>query len=160
MRRFFVRSVIMVVHLLLFAFACQPASQKDESRSGLASFSWLVGEWQRENDDVGKQTFEYWEQLSDTVYTGLGCTIAAGDTTFREDLRIHRSAGSWFLEVTGVHEEPVQFKIIAVQPTGFLATNPDNEFPKEIRYTKTENALSAVISDGQNEIAFDFIVKK
>lgn len=146
--------------LILIAFSCQPAQQKEKKQSDIASFDWILGEWQRQNDEDGKQTYEFWQQSSDTVYHGLGCTIAAGDTTFREDLRIHRSDESWYYEVTGVHETPVQFKIVAVQPTGFLAENHANEFPKEIRYSRTGVGLHAVVSDQQFEIAFDFVKKE
>mgnify|MGYP001799546497 CR=1 FL=1 len=146
--------------VLMVAIACQPSQQQGEKRADIASFDWLTGEWQRQNDDAGKQTFEYWQQLSDTVYTGLGCTLTAGDTTFREDLRIHKTDGAWFFEVTGVHEAPVQFRIVAVQPSGFIAENPDNPFPKEIRYSRTGVGLRAVISDEQNEIAFEFVERE
>ena len=66
----------------------------------------------------------------------------------------------WFFEVTGVHEAPVKFRIVAVQPSGLIAENPDNEFPKKIQYMLTGSGLRAVISDQQNEIAFEFIEKQ
>jgi len=46
-----------------------------------------VGNWQRTNNQLGKQTFEHWIKKSNSVYSGLGFTLQGQDTVFKENLR-------------------------------------------------------------------------
>ena len=148
-------ALLLSLFLVLF-FACdtqQSAKEKPQS----PSFDWLVGDWQRTNDIATNQTSEYWEKQSATEFAGLGCALSAGDTTFLEKIRLYRSTEGWYYEVTGVNEEPVPFRITAVQKEGFIAENPDNEFPKIIRYRRAGDNLTASVSADGNEIFFDFV---
>lgn len=144
--------LIFISSICIFS-SCQP---EKSSESNETNFDWIVGDWQRSNEESGKKTYEYWEKESGKEYAGLGCTIFAGDTTFREDLRIYRKKGAWWLEVTGIEKDIVQFRIVSVKEKGLNAENPDNEFPKYIKYRLVEDQLKAFISDDNNEIEFVF----
>ena len=138
---------------LLICFSCQQEKSKEGNS---VNFDWLIGEWLRSNEEDGKMTYEYWQKISQKEYKGLGCTVFAGDTTFKEDLKIHRSEGAWWLKVTGLDNSPVSFRIVSVKKNGLNAENPDNEFPKFIKYRLIDDQLKAFVSDDNNKIEFVF----
>lgn len=140
-----------VLIALLFVTSCQQEKSKEEQ---LKDFDWISGDWRRTNEQPGKETFEYWSKESDKLYTGMACTLQAGDTTFRENLKILRRKGAWYLDVTGTDEKTVSFQIMSVREKGLSAENPDHEFPKYIKYGLKGGQLEASIADDNNEIEF------
>jgi hypothetical protein len=48
---------------------------KEASTYNSENFDWLLGKWQRTNEKQGKTTFENWEKISDSEYSGIGFTI-------------------------------------------------------------------------------------
>ncbi|MEL7530957.1 MAG: hypothetical protein AAFN10_06605 [Bacteroidota bacterium] len=119
-------------------------------------FEWLIGHWQRTNDDAGKTTFEQWQQLSATKYQGLGFTLQGTDTVFKEDIILIQREDKWYFEVRGVNEQPTIFSLSQIDSLSFQCENPANEFPKIIRYSLEGIRLKAVISDGETAVPFVF----
>ena len=120
------------------------------------NFDWLLGSWERTNAKEGTKTFEYWSKKSNTEYIGLGCTLKATDTVFKENLRLLKINSIWNIEVTGVNESPTFFKFTKQTTTSFSCENKQNEFPKRIDYSFDRNNLNAVIADDSTEISFVF----
>jgi len=119
-------------------------------------FSWLLGDWQRTNNQAGKITTESWE-LSGQKYHGLGVTVAGSDTVFFENMNLTSIENEMFLIVnTPQHEIPVRFKITDHSNESFTAENPDNDFPKKIIYKKTKEGLLATVSSGDKKVNFVF----
>lgn len=145
----------MLLFALLF-IGIVSCRQDSESESTATSFDWILGSWQRSNEQPGKITYEYWQKAGTKAYKGLGCTLMNGDTTFREDLKILRRDSAWWLEVTGADNVPVAFRIVAVKEKALHAENPDNPFPKYIKYEVAGGALNAIVADDENEIEFLF----
>ncbi len=146
---FFLLFALLVVSF----FSCQQEKSQERSET---NFDWVLGDWQRSNDEAGKTTYEYWKKESNKEYIGLGCTLFAGDTIFRENLKINRRKGAWWLVVTGTDNNPVSFRIVSVKKAGLNAENPDNEFPKYIKYRLEGDQLKAIVADDSNEIEFNF----
>lgn len=121
------------------------------------SFDWLLGDWERTNEQVGKETFETWKKAGDNEYQGFGFTMQNLDTIWQEKIILINRHTGWNFEVTGKGEsEPTIFKIINIQGERFDSENQENEFPKIISYYKEGDKLKAVISGGDIEIAFEF----
>ena len=123
-----------------------------------ADFGYLIGEWIRTNEADGRETFEQWKKLSDLEYSGMGYTLSAGDTVWKEDIKLIQEADHWDYEVLGQGDSnPTPFKVTKVERNGFECYNPVNEFPKTIRYSRVGDSLLAQISDGETTIDFNFV---
>jgi hypothetical protein len=114
---------------------------------------WLLGEWQRTNDDAGLKTYEIWEKANDTTYVGLGFTLSGKDTVFMENLTL---VSKKHLEVLGVGGGPVLFSMTESSDSSFAVVNMNNEFPKRIDYRRTSRGMEAVISGEGREVLFTF----
>ena len=120
------------------------------------NFTWLLGDWQRTNNQAGKITMETWE-FSEQEYRGLGVTVEGQDTVFFENMALTHIEDEMFLVVsTPEHGVAVHFKITAHSKSSFIAENPDNDFPKKIIYRKTNQGLLATVSGGDQKIDFVF----
>ncbi|MGI0108051.1 hypothetical protein [Salinimicrobium sp. WS361] len=64
---------------------------------------------------------------------------------------------TWNLEITGKGElKPTIFKVTNIEKEQFTSENPNNEFPKLIKYAFEDEILKARISGGEMEIPFEF----
>ena len=151
---------LVLLVLLTFSASCKntttPVVQK-ESESITANFDWMLGDWQRSNEEEGLETFESWQKLDDWHYLGTALTLQEKDTVWQESVTLAQFDSGWEFQVTGKGEIiPTVFKLTAADENGFIAENPENEFPKVIRYYKKGEQMEAVISGGGNEIPFIF----
>ena len=105
---------------------------------------------------MNKQTFEHWTQDEAGVYIGLGYTLQAADTVFKEEMKILWIEHAYFLIVSGVNAEPTHFEVTSHGESMFVCENEENEFPKKITYRLENEQLIAVISDEQNQVVFTF----
>ncbi len=123
-----------------------------------SNFDWLLGIWKKTNDKEGLQTFEHWEKINETELRGWGYTLKESDTIWQESIRLSKSKDLWNFEVSQQGTiEPTIFKVTKIEMESFTCENPDNEFPKKIRYAKVERGLNAVISGDGKVILFQFI---
>ena len=120
-------------------------------------FSLLVGDWKRSNDSNGKQTYESWHIDSRNMAKGFGYTMSSQDTIWKENISIEKYNGVLSFVVTDGSNHVTPFAVTHQTLTGFTCSNPDNEFPKEIKYIIVDNdKLKATISGGGNHIDFLF----
>jgi len=148
---------ILVVMLLVSCSGMDKPAQKVVAASKTKSnMDWLIGSWQRTNNEKGKETYEYWEKTSEEAYNGIGYTLQKNDTVFKEIIEIAKLDGRWNYSVTGVNENPVLFPFTEQSASSFVCENKKNEFPKKIEYVYKENKIKATISDGVHEILFEF----
>ncbi len=149
--------LVLGIFTALLWFSCtQNAVSNQEPPEHPKQFDWLVGNWQRTNDAEGKETYEQWQSLSATQYQGLGFTLEAGDTVFKEDLLLVQREGNWYFEVRGVNEKATIFPLTQMDSISFQCENPENEFPKIIHYSREGAGLKAVISADDFELPFYF----
>lgn len=81
---------ILLLLLLIFTGSCKDIQkQKPENQSLTATnFDWLLGDWQRTNEEPGLKTFEFWKKINDSEYAGLGIRLKATDTLFQEKIKL------------------------------------------------------------------------
>jgi len=149
---------ISLILLLSFLLLCckNEAKPKSESQT-IHSFDWLIGDWQRKNNDDGDRTFETWKKESDHFYKGFGYTLRNQDTVSYEYMFLKYQDNNWTFEVEHDNSSPTIFKINEINTKQFACVNPENEFPKKIEYRLKRNNLKAIISDDKQKILFDFI---
>lgn len=141
--------------LFLLLLFCVLNSSAQETQKD-SQFGWLCGNWERTNGPEDIFTTEKWEQISDEVYAGVGISMKNGQVVFEEQLKLFKLNGDWLYRVTGVNEEPTDFKLTTISKNGFTAENPANEFPKIIRYNFHAKNLNAEISGGERTVTFIF----
>jgi hypothetical protein len=139
--------------ILLLLIAGCAKEQKESNKENIHAF--LLGKWERTNDQEGQNTYEIWNR-NGNEYTGIGYTMRAGDTIFKEQLRLYKHDTTWTLEVSGVNESPTPFRLTSFTSNSFVAENPENEFPKTIQYRYFDDTITATISDEETEIPFIF----
>lgn len=131
----------------LFIVNCTP-------KTSVKKPTWLIGKWERLNNEPNKITYEFWNK----DLSGIGFTLKEKDTTFKEVLHIVHKNDSLFLQVTGVNETPTLFAITQQTDTSFTAKNDKNEFPTIIRYRKSKDQLKAKVAN--DEFSIDFAFKR
>ncbi len=148
----------------LFVFIiCLPGC-KDNNKSAETSnvteinADWLLGNWERINEQEGIRTFENWSKSTNKGYEGIGWTMQDGDTIFKEILRLVQKDNEWNLEVSEVNDQPTPFRVTNFNDESFVSENEENEFPKKIEYRREGEQLVATISSPGREI--DFIFEK
>ena len=121
------------------------------------NFDWLLGEWERLNEEEGKKTFEKWEKISDAEYIGIGFTMQNGDTILQEKIQLIYTSEEWNLTVKVAQEmESVMFKMTNHSENEFTCENKRIDFPNKIRYWKNGNNINASVSNAEMEIQFEF----
>lgn len=116
--------------------------------------TFLIGEWKRLDDKPGNQTYEMWN----TNLVGMGYTITDSKRSFQETLAIVTIKDTLYLEVRGINEQPTLFKFTEQTDSSFVCENPQNEFPKKIKYFLDNKQLKAIIS--AEDFRIDFIFEK
>ena len=136
------KSVLIIVVLFLSSFTSLHEPYVIANQS--LSFDWLLGSWERVNDPPGKQTFEYWEKSTDSLYKGMACTLKNGDTIWKERIHLYSVAKNWHFEVFVKNESKgTIFMITEIGQTDFTCENAQNEFPKKIEYKLVDSGLKA-----------------
>ncbi len=150
--------ILIAVALLASCKKNNSVSDPMQAENEPIDFEWLIGNWQRINNQGDKKTFEDWEKLSSTEYRGHGYTMVEQDTVWQENIELVKMKdGNWTYNVFQKNApSSTDFKLTTISGNSFTAENPENEFPKTIEYHKSENGLIAVISDGEMLVEFIF----
>lgn len=145
-------SIILIISL--FAISCNTKTKTNESTE---NFDWLLGQWQRTNEEQGKTTFENWEKTARFSYSGIGFTMQDGDTVKQEKMKLIKQNGTWDLIVKVPEEtESVTFEIIESNQSSFTCINDSIDFPNQIKYWTDNNQLKATVSGTDLNISFEF----
>lgn len=146
----------------LFIFICcnskkEKINEIEAETSQKSDFDFLIGEWIRINETEGNSTFENWEKLNDSTYLGHGFTMKGKDTIWEEKVVLSPVQNIWYFRVKSPSDSiSTDFKLTEQTDSSFICENPQNEFPKIIKYLKKGKNLYAEITDGENTIAFEF----
>lgn len=141
--------------LILFIVISISCKQESKGVSNENTHDYLIGLWERTNEEEGRNTYEVWSK-NGAEYSGIGYTMSSGDTIWKESLRLFKQDTTWTLEVSGVNESPTPFILTNHTTNSFIAENPNNEFPKTISYRYFDDTITAIISDDETEIPFIF----
>jgi hypothetical protein len=145
-------NTIRLLLLLSIGFSLRLSAQPSEP-----NFDWLTGNWIRTNEQAGMRTIENWVKVHATEYHGFSCTVKETDTVWQEKVVLRLSEKQWQYAVTGMDApSPTIFGLIKIEEAGFVAHQPENDFPKYITYSRDKNILRAWISDEKKKIPFEF----
>ncbi len=150
---------ILIIAIIILIISCQEKHKNliENSKTSTENFDWLLGNWQRNNEKEGKQTFENWKKKNNSEYLGLGFTLQNNDTIWSENIKLIKSNENWDFEVRGKGEsKPTIFKLTKIEKEKFTCENEMNEFPKKIVYFKNGDKIKAIIYGGDMEIPFEF----
>lgn len=140
---------IFIGCLLFASFSCK--------EQATPNFDWLLGNWERINEEEGKVTYEFWKKITAREYKGLSFTLKNKDTIFKENMQLLKIDGRWNLHVLGPKElHPTVFKVTKMEVDSFNAENEEIEFPTKIAYKQMDTSLNAVVSNREMKISFEF----
>lgn len=128
--------------------------QESTTKTELKKPIWLIGNWIRTNNKPEHITYETWK----ADFTGFGITLRGKDTVSYENIKIIERDNKLFVDVITKGEAKfTSFKIVEVTDTHFQAENPNNEFPKKIKYWLNGEKLNAKVwNDGGFAVDFCF----
>ncbi|MBV1924446.1 MAG: hypothetical protein KUG68_10515 [Flavobacteriaceae bacterium] len=155
------KSILLI--LIVFIFSCknnnppEVSKQVKEEVPVAINFDWLLGDWQRSNEEEGKVTLEHWNKVSDTEYKCLGYTMKEKDTIWRENVSLVKVKEQWSFDVIGMGDSlSTSFIVTEMDTVSFACTNEKNKFPKKISYFKNGTNMRAEISGDGMVIPFEF----
>lgn len=118
---------------------------------GVEQFKWLEGEWSAK---VSRGSIvEEWKLTSDSTLEGQ-CKFVntSGEENVYEKLLFHYSGGRYSYNVTLLNrtdQKQVPFVITSFTAKGFVAENPEHDFPKRIIYDLlSKDSIHAFIDGG------------
>ena len=154
---------ILILLIGVLIFSCNQRKKENlkmestELTEKSKNFDWLIGEWERLNEEEGKKTFENWEKVSETEYSGIGFTMQNGDTIKQELIQLINTSEKWNLTVKVPEEtESITFKMTNHSENEFTCENMEIDFPNKIRYWKNGHKINASVSNTEMEIQFEF----
>ena len=124
------RKFFCITVLFLGFISCKQTAEKT-----VQSFSWLQGSWaMKETDGV---ITEQWKQVNDSLMEGSSDFIKGDSTIPFEKIKLFRRSNEFYYEAKAAgqnNELPVEFKLSSYSDTGFVAENPQHDFPQRITY--------------------------
>ena len=149
------KTILKFTAIILIAFVFTMCNSKQNEST--ENFDWLLGKWQRINEEQSKTTFENWEKNNNSEYNGIGFTIQNNDTISQETMKIVETNGKWNLLVKTLEEkEFVRFEMSEIQEDKFECKNDTLDFPKLIKYWKNGDKINALVSGDSLKLSFEF----
>ena len=104
---------------------------------------WLVGCWV----STDKSSQEVWVVDSDRSLVGFGIAVSDNKVGFYEVLSIRSNEdGSLTYTAHPSGQPSASFAATKITENGVVFTNPDHDYPQEIKYARDGNRLYATIS--------------
>lgn len=158
---------ILILLTSIFVLSCnqktnqienlETKSNSNEEIEMAGNLDWLTGNWKRLNEEEDKETFENWEKISSSEYTGIGFTMQKSDTISQEKMDIIQKNGKWTLYVKMPYEnEATTFEMMELKNNEFTFVNDTIDFPNKIQYWIEGDKMNAKISNAEMEIPFVF----
>lgn len=124
--------------------------KKKDKQETVSRFNWLSGEWAMKESD-GMVT-EQWKNSSDSLMEGKSDFIKGDSVIPFENIRLFRRGNDFYYEARAAgqnNEQPVEFKLTSFSDTGFVAENPQHDFPKRITYKLVnKDSIHAFVDGG------------
>jgi hypothetical protein len=125
--------------------------EKKVAKNKMEKFNWIIGSWKMETKRG--IIIETWISTDDSTLSGESVRVnLTGGTDLLETVRIVNRNKEYFYIPTakGQNEDrPVIFKITSADKSGFVAENPEHDFPKRISYQLiSEDSIHAIIDAG------------
>lgn len=135
-----------VASFVLISFAAK------NSEKAIKQFDWLKGSWTMKKKNVGA-IMENWQGSNDSTLTGESLNFSAtGTSRVMETLQLVSRGRSYYYISTVKDQnnnQPVTFTITSHSEKGFVAENPEHDFPKRITYILiNKDSIHAFIDGG------------
>jgi hypothetical protein len=119
--------------------------------SKMDTFKWMVGSWKMETKRGA--IMETWISVNDSSLAGESFMVRiTGGTTILEKIQLVSRGNEYFYipVAQGQNDNgPVKFKITSFNESGFVAENPEHDFPKRITYKLVnKDSVHAFIDGG------------
>ncbi|HRE37928.1 MAG TPA: DUF6265 family protein [Chitinophagaceae bacterium] len=143
--------VLFIAAVLIVACNNNNKKRDDfQSRQNVTIFSWLNGQWAM-TEKEGTIT-EEWKPVNDSLMEGKSDLVTGDSVIPFETIRIFREDTEFYYEAKAAgqnKEQPVVFKVTSFSDTGFVAENPQHDFPKRISYTLiNKDSIHAFVDGG------------
>jgi hypothetical protein len=137
--------VIFIACVAMLAFVVKPGNDFEKLR-------WLKGVWMMKKKN-GKSIMELWLWQNDSTMEGESHLYAGpGSSQLLESLSLVERDKEYFYisKVVGQNDDKaVRFKLTSYSENGFVAENPEHDFPKRITYKLVnKDSLHAFIDGG------------
>lgn len=121
------------------------------NKISIQEFSWLKGSWKMKTQKGA--IVESWIIQNDTTMKGESIFIKNNsDTVMLETIAlVYRNNNYYYIPTTLNQNDnkAISFRITSFDDKGFVAENPEHDFPKRIRYHLiTKDSIHAVVDDG------------
>ncbi len=144
------RLFISIVFFMAAFVFIQCNNKKKEAVKTVKQFNWLTGSWMMK-DKEGIVT-EDWKLVNDSLMEGSSDFIKGDSTIPFEKIKLFRRSYHFFYEAKAAgqnNEKPVEFKLTTFSDTGFVAENPQHDFPKRITYRLVnKDSIHAIVDGG------------
>ncbi len=125
-------------------------STNTSAGKNISQFNWLSGSWEMKDTD-GIVT-EQWKLVNDSLMEGSSDFIKGDSTIPFEIIKLFRRNNDFIYEAkaAGQNKElPVEFKLTSFSDSGFVAENPQHNFPKRITYRLIKkDSINAFVDGG------------
>ncbi len=112
--------------------------------------AWLLGNWETALDEHGCTYHEQWHRESAMLFAGHARELcnppSAEREPFDEDLRVEAEARGLVYVAWPTGQDRTGFDLTSSGATGFVAENPDHDFPTRIEYRHTDSGIDAIVS--------------
>lgn len=148
------RCVTALPFLVILAFStlqgCKTTGLTiDQQKVQLEKLRWITGLWQNNEGETLMQ--EDWRKVNDTLYSGLGIMVMAGDTVFREELSITTGKRHIYYKVSMmVNEKPYYSSFVMTRNTASTCVFEDsgNEDLSRLTYKKKGTGQLLITTEG------------
>jgi hypothetical protein len=140
--------------IVLFALLAGFVSPYKFTANKIQSFNWLIGSWKM-NTKRGT-IHEKWNAFNDSTLSGeSSIKRSTGETVLQEKLELAFRGKDYFYIPTTQGQNnrlPVLFRITSYSEKGFVAENPEHDFPKRIIYNRVNSdSIHAYIDGGTDQ---------
>lgn len=117
----------------------------------LDDVAWILGSWETNRDDHGCVYTEEWHRESAMLFVGHShetCEPLTERQPFDESLRIEADQEGLVYVAWPTGQDRTEFPIRSGGASGFVAENPDHDFPTRIEYRRHEDGsgMDAIVS--------------
>ena len=138
---------------LLSTLALIPALTLAADSPG-GEFNWLAGCW----ETTDSKTMEVWVVDSERLLVGFSVTIGDDEVGSYEVMSIKQSEnGSWEFTAHPSGQAAATFPAVEINDNSVIFSNPEHDYPQEIKYERDGSRLHATISllGGDRPNSFD-----
>jgi len=126
----------------------------ENKKNCIAQFKWMNGSWKMITKNG--MIIESWKTINDSTMEGKSFFIKNNtDSTFLESIEMVARNNQCYYRPTANEQnenKAVAFKVSSFNQKGFVAENPEHDFPKRIIYLLINNDSIHAFIDGGSEL--------